>query len=323
MINIRDLTSDDDISPHLQYVLDQGKTAYIPAGDYVVDGVTLARHAEIVADSNAIIKGSGTMFTIASGGQWHVRIAGGQWQNCTTFLKQTGTSALSNSRFERMRFQGVVSVFQLDASVGNYWRDCHFSNNCGTGIEFMETGQSNANTVDVCTFQNNRAECVKITGNASNNTLRNCWFENNPREAIQINASSRNLVVSGCFFEKNGKDGNPDIHLSGSLRHLIVENCYFTTASDAQTYRLSSQGNTSFVARLNTITLKDGQKFAEVAGNAAFLSVFELNFLNAVGGGDYADRLFDRVSNQKIKYDIYVGSGFVTGDQVYSETVLQ
>ncbi len=313
-------------SPALTAALSLNQTVYFPAGQYYLENVVLPVEAEIILDGNAKVKGvtsTSNLFT-TSAGTWRVRISGGQWTLCNSVIKHIGASALSNCLFERMKFNYMVNPFSISASVGNHWHNCFFADGLTNGIVFETTGQSNANAIERCTFQNSAtgvAILFKTGQSKSGNVIRDSWFEN-LKCAIHLQDSVRVLLIEGCYFEKCGDATFPDIFLDGNVRQVSVDACQFATSNDAQIERIMSIGNSAVVARDNHVVLKANQVFATIGGNSAFMSFLQGNMLNVPTGGDYTAKLFNRTSTQALKYDISVGSGGVTGDDVYAEYLL-
>jgi hypothetical protein len=301
-------------------------TIKIADGTYYVSNINPPNGLTIECESlNTIIRGttSASDIFVTSGSKFRIKIKGGTWEYCRNVWRHTGNSALSTCLFENMFIKYVDKAFYLETSVGNIWRFVEFYY-VDNGINFASVGQCNVNSIINCKFLGYSERAVEFSGSSPKcqNVILNCWFEaeDDAEGAIFFGSNTRVASVRGCYFEECGDADNADIILdapsSTSSKLIKIEENIFGPANASQSCRIQNNGISSIIANDNDVTLLSGVVFAEISGANVQVCKLENNYLNAVGGGDYKDRLFDViVGTQKVSFSVFVGSGFVTNDE--------
>lgn len=316
---LADLKSDIENAP-------ENSVINIPEGNYYVSNINPPNGLTIVCESlKTVIRGSTSTSDIfvTSGSKYRIRIKGGTWENCRSVWRHTGSSALSSCLFENMLIKYADEAFYLETSVGNIWRFVEFYY-VDNGIEFASVGQCNVNSIINSKFLGYSKRAIEFSGTSvkCQNVILNSWFEaeDDAEGAIFFGGNTRVASVRGCYFEECGDEDNADIILDNppltSSKLIKIEENIFGPANTSQTARVQNNGISSIIANDNEITLASGMIFAEISGSNVQVNKLYNNYLNAVGGGDYKDRLFDVITGtQKVSYSVFVGSGFVTNDE--------
>ena len=196
----------------LQYFVSQnkGKTIYLPAGKYEVDG-------------RIIISGYGTK--LIGAGMWHTEIYFNASSDDRSTYSQRGIetyagnvvlegvflNTVNNKRYYNNddRYQvgkGVMGSFGSNSIIRNVWIE-HFE--CGGWIE-----------------------------GASNLTIQHCRFRNNYADGINLAYGCKNSVVEHCSYRNNGDD---DI-ASWSRADRNCENNIFRYSTSENNWRASGLG---------------------------------------------------------------------------------
>lgn len=196
----------------LQYFVSQnkGKTIYLPAGKYEVDG-------------RIIISGDGTK--LIGAGMWHTEIYFNASSDDRSTYSQRGIetyagnvvlegvflNTVNNKRYYNndSRYQvgkGVMGSFGSNSIIRNVWIE-HFE--CGGWIE-----------------------------GASNLTIQHCRFRNNYADGINLAYGCKNSVVEHCSYRNNGDD---DI-ASWSRADRNCENNIFRYSTSENNWRASGLG---------------------------------------------------------------------------------
>lgn len=166
----------------LQYFVSQnkGKTIYLPAGKYEVDG-------------RIIISGYGTK--LIGAGMWHTEIYFNASSDDRSTYSQRGIetyagnvvlegvflNTVNNKRYYNndSRYQvgkGVMGSFGSNSIIRNVWIE-HFE--CGGWIE----GANNL-TVQHCRFRNNYADGINLAYGCKNSVVEHCSYRNNGDDDI-------------------------------------------------------------------------------------------------------------------------------------------
>ncbi len=196
----------------LQYFVSEnkGKTIFLPAGKYEVDG-------------RIIINGDGTK--IIGAGKWHTEIyftassddrstynqRGIETSNNNIVLEGLYLNTINNKRYYNndeiyQVGKGVMGSFGSNSTIRNVWIE-HFE--CGGWIE-----------------------------GANNLKIQHCRFRNNYADGINLAYGSKNSIVEHCSFRNNGDDDMA----SWSRADRLCENNIFRYCTSENNWRASGLG---------------------------------------------------------------------------------
>jgi hypothetical protein len=324
-------TTDD--SATFQNALNETKNLSIPPGTYRVQNLVPRNGTTIFASREAIIRGVTDRSAIFHTTQFtqSVLIEGGKWKQTKYVWFHTGNSALAKSSFLNMEFSNLGNAaFSLSAAVGNRWEGCSFVKGYDYGLHFTGkgTGQTNANWIENTQFMTWRKNAIHFADTSipkvANYIVRS-WFEEGHKEghgsAIFVGGGIQQLRVADSYFEEAGYLNYPDIDIvqnqGANITSILIENNHFapTWPNKSQAFRIRNKGHSGFVAKNNTVVLRDGQIFAAIDGQVNRSVNLLSNYLVASGGGTYESRLYSRSSKQHLVWNAYPGSGHVTEDE--------
>ena len=325
-------TGDGSIqTAEIQDALDNCAIVYVPNGVYKVRDLSLNNKHNIIFESHdAIFEGETLSDNIFSSSSLlsRIKIEGGSFRKCLNVFYHTGNSSVSNSEFNYMHIHDCTNGFNISSSVSNNWFSCLIGtdssqNNIEIGILFASTGsgQTNINNIISCAFLHFSKNAIFYADTSivkKKNIIDNCWFEDGSSGALYIGGTSSGFTIENSYFENNNSI-EPDIHIQQSVGHanlgIRINNCEFNTSGVMQSERIKANGNAQFSASDNTAMLRNGQNFVRLENSSYTHTLLNRNYLNAVGGGLYSDRLFSKSGTQQVSWDIFVGSGFVTDDE--------
>lgn len=298
---------------------DSVRFIYLPGGNWILTPQARSSSLTIECEPGTVIDGSTTADVLIqlSGSVSGIRILGGTWQNCQSIVSHTGTSAMVACEFRGLSVVNVPAPFVCSAAVGCRWVDCGFSGvstvHC---IHFAGTGQSNANQIVRCRNLGTSGRLVRLStsDSANHNHIVDCWSEDNLSGGglLEVVSSAFGLHIMACYTENNAGSDYLITPASGkSARSVSLRDCYFATEGDYS--RVYMSGTTHIHAAGNVVNLDTGIVFCEIATANVYTNHLFENQLNAIGGGDYADRLFTKSGSQAVVYSTQV-SGFVTND---------
>lgn len=224
----------------LQYFVSQhkGKTIYLPAGKYEVDG-------------RIIISGDGTK--IIGAGIWHTEIYFNASSDDRSTYSQRGIetyannvvlegvflNTVNNKRYYNndSRYQvgkGVMGSFGSNSIIRNVWIE-HFE--CGGWIE----GAGNL-TVQHCRFRNNYADGINLAYGCKNSVVEHCSYRNNGDDDIaswsradrncennifRYSTSENNWRASGLGFFGGKQNKAHNIVISDAMEAGLRVTCDF------------------------------------------------------------------------------------------------
>ncbi len=292
------------------------QTLYFPAGVYWIENVTLPDDTEIICDKGAILQGvsaQSDMFILEGS---RVTVKGGLWTQARSAFSRGDLTSSHSNVFQGMEFNQIETAFELERLYGTKWRDCVFDD-VERGIHLLGAINSSINVIDACKFYTSGIS-VEVE-NGHKNIIKGSWFEDCANTVIKL-GNCDNITIESCWLESNGGVSMPDIVVAGQARQTLIANNRFSHSNIGITERINISGVANINTKNNEVHLRAGEVFVHVEADSSYMSHFIQN--NIIAPGEpYVDRLFRRVSNHQIKYDVFVGADTLGAD-VYIERVI-
>jgi len=339
MISVLDYGADPsplgDDSEAFRRAMESTNLVFIPEGVYKVRDLELNSRIQVVCASyGSIIEGVKATDEIfySDNAVFLINIYGGTWQKAKSVVKHEGRGAFSASSFRGMYIRSIDTPFDISSSIGNRFLDIHFGAGCSVAIRFgTGGGQNNMNRIRDCNFLGFEKAAVVFEDTEDvkvQNIIDGCWFEDSEGSAILMKNGGDQLTIRNCYFERVGSKVNADIKLGDTTtsicRNTQIVNCSFQTPNKGQYERISVNGRSDIFALNNSSTLLENMTFITLNNrDENQQNILKDNYLNAIGGGKYKERLFSNTSNQIVDWNVRKGSGFVSTDELKIATRTQ